>query len=305
MAMQKVWLIGLLLLLGLGAVAGSRSAPLGSSTPPPISSGATLLAVGDISTCDSLGAFITAGIVQAQLLEQPSAKLALLGDIAYERGTDEEFKCFDTAWGKFKSISYPVPGNHEYFSDNAAGYYKYFGTRAGDPKRGYYTYTLGNWRMYALNSNCQAIGGCDTSSPQAKWLQKTLLENPRACTLAYWHHPRFSSGHHGNNDFMQDIWAILAKSGTELVLAGHDHMYERFKPLDKAGKPNPKGIRSFVIGTGGRSFYEFKNLNPNSAAKQNTELGIVKFQLEPNGYSWAFISAKKNGFTDTGRANCQ
>jgi acid phosphatase type 7 len=264
----------------------------------------SLLAVGDISTCGNLGAFITAGILQNQLEQNPNSKLALLGDIAYERGTEAEFKCFDAAYGQFKNISYPSPGNHEYYSPNATGYYAYYGSRAGNPKQGYYTYKLGNWRIYALNSNCDSIGGCDKNSPQIKWLKQTLLSNPSQCSLAYWHHPRFSSGRHGNAAFMQDMWALVAKAGVEIVLSGHDHTYERFAPLDSSGKPNPKGTRAFVIGTGGRSFYAFSNPQAHSQIKQNSSLGVTKFVLEPNGYSWEFIAASGSNFKDSGTGKC-
>ncbi len=287
--MQKYWFLMLLLI----SLSPSYSAP----TP-------VLLAVGDISTCGNLGSSITANIIKMQLEKHPQAQLALLGDIAYERGTTEEFKCFDAAYGTFKSISYPTPGNHEYYTQNASGYYDYYGTRAGNPKRGYYQYKLGTWTILVLNSNCAAIGGCKKNSPQAKWLLEQLQANRTACTLAYWHHPRFSSGRHGNTALMQDIWSILAKAKVDVVLAGHDHIYERFKALDSSGKPNLKGIRSFVIGTGGRSFYPFLNPNLNSAKKQNSELGIAKFILEPNAYRWEFISAIPRGFTDQGSAKC-
>jgi acid phosphatase type 7 len=295
--MQKFLLISLLIFLS--TLSFSASSVVSSRASSPV-----LLAVGDIATCGNLGAFITAGIIQKELGKNPNGKLTLLGDIAYERGTDAEFKCFDTAYGQFKNISYPAPGNHEYYTPNAAGYYTYYGTRAGNPKLGYYTYKLGNWRIYVLNSNCDFIGGCDNNSPQVKWLKQILLTNPSKCSLAYWHHPRFSSGRHGNAAFMQDIWAVLAKANTEIVLAGHDHTYERFAPLDSSGKPNLKGIRSFVVGTGGRSFYAFSNPQPHSQAKQNSSLGVNKFTLETNGYSWEFMSAKGTDFKDSGTGKC-
>lgn len=264
----------------------------------------TLIAVGDIFTCGNSGAYTTAGIINGVLKNQPDSSLAILGDIAYERGTNTEFKCFDAAWGEFKTRSYPVPGNHEYYSPNAAGYYSYYGTRAGDPKRGYYSYTLGAWRILALNSNCDAIGGCDTKSQQMAWIKKDLAANKTLCTLAYWHHPRFSSGTHGNAEFMQDIWAELAKAGVDLVLNAHDHTYERFRPLDSSGQPNAKGIRQFVIGTGGRSLYAFKNPNPNSVIKQNTSLGVGIFRLEPKGYRWEYKAERGSSFKDSGIGQC-
>ncbi len=303
--MQKPLILSLIVSLSaLGLSASSVMSLSASSVMSLSASSPTLLAVGDIATCGNLGAFITAGIIQKELKKIPNSKLAILGDIAYERGTDAEFKCYDAAYGQFKDITYPSPGNHEYYTPNATGYYKYFGTRAGDPKRGYYTYKLGNWRIYALNSNCNYIGGCDANSPQVKWLKQTLLQNPSQCSLAYWHHPRFSSGRHGNTSFMQDIWATVAKAGVEVVLAGHDHTYERFAPLDSSGNPNPKGTQAFVIGTGGRSLYAFINPHPHSQVKQNSSLGVSKFGLEPNGYSWEFLAADGSDFKDSGNGKC-
>ncbi len=268
------------------------------------SSGATLVAVGDIATCGQLGQFVTANITREIVKAIPNAQIALLGDIAYERGTTDEFQCFDAAWGEFKAITNPVPGNHEYFTANAAPYYAYFATRARDPKRGYYTYKLGDWRIFALNSNCAAIGGCDQNSVQVKWLKKTLAANPSQCSLAYWHHPRFSSGSHGDQIFMQDVWAVLAKAGVDVVLSAHDHTYERFKPLDSNGKVNPKGTRAFVVGTGGRSLYAFKKPNRNSQIKNNNTLGVLQLTLNTSSYEWQFKTPTGSSFTDSGTASC-
>jgi acid phosphatase type 7 len=270
---------------------------LSQSSPP----SKQLLAVGDIFTCGSPMAGITAQMVRGLLT--PATRVALLGDIAYERGTDAEFKCFDAAWRDLKPQLAPAVGNHEYYTPNAAGYYRYFGSQAGDPKRGYYAYTLVGWQVLVLNSNCQAIGGCDETSPQMLWLRQQLAKNAQ-CSLAYWHHPRFSSGVHGNAAFMQPIWAALAAAKVEIVLSAHDHTYERFRALDVAGKPNPSGIRSFVVGTGGRKLYEFKNPHPHSAVRQNSSLGVLKLQLFEGGYTWQFVAQPGSSFTDSGSGVC-
>jgi acid phosphatase type 7 len=286
--MKKFWWLWCLV---LASVALSQSAP----------SSKQLLAVGDIFTCGSPVADITAQMVRDLLT--PDTRVALLGDIAYERGTDAEFACFDAAWGDLKPRLAPVAGNHEYYTPNAAGYYRYFGALAGNPKRGYYSYTMAGWQILVLNSNCQAIGGCDAKSPQMAWLRQQLAKNSQ-CTLAYWHHPRFSSGVHGNSVFMQPMWAALANAKVEVVLSAHDHTYERFARLDAAGKPSPNGILSFVVGTGGRSLYAFKNPHPHSAIKQNSSLGVLDLRLSGGGYTWRFVAQPGSSFTDSGSGVC-
>jgi acid phosphatase type 7 len=286
--MHKGFWLGVLALTGL---ASSQVMPQSKQ----------LLAVGDIFTCGSPVAGITAQMVRGLLL--PDTRVALLGDIAYERGTDQEFACFDAAWGDLKPRLAPAAGNHEYYTPNAAGYYRYFGALAGDPKRGYYVYTMAGWQILVLNSNCPAIGGCDEKSQQMLWLRQQLAKNAK-CTLAYWHHPRFSSGVHGNAAFMQPMWAALAAAKTEIVLSAHDHTYERFERLDAAGKPSATGIRSFVVGTGGRKLYAFKNPHPHSAIKQNSSLGVLDLRLSAGSYTWRFVAQPGSSFTDSGNGIC-
>lgn len=177
-----------------------------------------------------------------------------LGDNQYEKGTLESYKAsYDPIWGKFNNIAYPVPGNHEYYTEDAQGYYQYYGERAYDPTKGYYSYDLGKWHLIALNSNCQAIGGCGQDSPQEQWLKNDLATHQNLCTLAYWHHPRFSSGSHGNYGEYDAFWQDLYQAGVELVLNSHDHLYERFAPQSPTQEPDDtRGIREIVIGTGGK-----------------------------------------------------
>ncbi len=232
----------------------------------------------------------------------PDAVL-LLGDIQYENGSIQEFVYFDKAWGKFKDKSFPVPGNHEYQTPNAEGYFQYFGARAGEKGKGYYSFNLGSWHVIALNSNCWAIKGCSLDDPQAQWLLSDLKNNSKKCTLAMWHHPFVSASTHGNSEFMDDIWDILYKNGADLVLVGHDHVYERFAPMDSNGNTDKNGIREFVVGTGGRSLYPFKTKPATLEASQNTIYGVLKLKLSENGYSWDFVGVDPT-FKDSGQDLC-
>jgi acid phosphatase type 7 len=273
--------------------------------PTQSASSTVLIAVGDISSCTSDQDEVVAGMVGQLLKANQNAKLALLGDIAYENGTAAEFKnCYDPAWGKFKPRTYPAPGNHEYNSANAAPYYQYFGTRAANPSQGYYSYDLGRWHLVAINSNCGAIGGCGQGSPQLEWLKQDLRTSTAKCTIAYWHHPRFSSGRHGDHSAMQEIWAALAAAKVELVMAGHDHTYERFTRVNAAGQRDPNGMRSFVVGTGGRAFYGFSRPNDRSVVKNNDTYGVLKLTLGASGYDWKFIGQPGSRFSDSGSDIC-
>lgn len=200
----------------------------------------------------------------------------------------------------------PVPGNHDYHTADAAGYFGYFGSRAGDPSRGYYAYNLGQWRVYALNSNCGEVAGCGLTSPQYLWLIADLAANPRECVVAYWHHPRWSSGaEHGSHTFMQPIWQALYDAGVEIVIAGHEHNYERFAPQDGAGKADPaRGVREFVVGTGGRSHYGFGTVLPTSEARNSTTFGVLTLTLSDGGYAWNFVPVEGGSYTDSGSGSC-
>jgi len=189
---------------------------------------------------------------------QPDAVLAL-GDTQYPSGSLADFqRIYTRNWGRFRDITFPVPGNHEYGTSDARGYYEYFGQRAGEPDKGYYSYDLGSWHLIALNSECDRIGGCGASDPEASWLRQDLAAHPRSCVLAYWHRPRFSSGSHGNQLDQDALWRILAKANADLVLTAHDHDYERFVPMNALGEADPEGLTEFVVGTGGASHYQFQ-----------------------------------------------
>jgi hypothetical protein len=232
----------------------------------------------------------------------PDAVLAL-GDLQYSNGTEFE-ESYDPTWGTLKKITYPVPGNHEYMSAGAKGYYEYFGTRAGKPDQGYYSFDLGAWHLIALNANCPAVGGCDPDSPQGRWLQADLEEHQRACTLAFWHQPRFSSGFHGDYEDAAGFWEVLHAADVDVVLTGHDHDYERFAPQDPSGRRDPDGIRQFVVGTGGKSLRAFEEIKPTSEARSDTTYGVLRMSLAPTSYEWRFVPLQDGQFTDSGRGEC-
>ncbi len=259
-----------------------------------------LLAAGDIASCISEGDEATAA-----LLDSLPGTIVTLGDNVYERGTAEQFAdCYDPSWGRHKSRTRPSPGNHDYLTPGATGYFGYFGDAAGDPAQGYYSFDLGAWHILALNSNCWEVG-CGAGSSQEEWLRADLAAHPAACTLAYWHHPVFSSGPHGSLTLMQDIWQTLYEHGADVVLSGHDHDYERFAPQDPNGLLDPlRGIRQFVVGTGGRSHYLIETPIANSEAHNDDTFGVLKLTLHPAGYAWEFIPEAGKTFTDSGSGVC-
>jgi calcineurin-like phosphoesterase family protein len=261
----------------------------------------TLLAAGDIASCGSNGDEQT-----ANLLDDQAGTVITLGDNAYDSGSTSEYaNCYDPTWGRAKARTHPAPGNHEYNTAGATGYYGYFGAAAGDPETGYYSYDLGSWHLIALNSNCSAIGGCGAGSPQEQWLRADLAAHPTDCTLAYWHHPRFSSGEHGDSSNVQGLWQALYDYGAELVLVGHDHDYERFAPMNASGDADPTfGVREIVVGTGGRSHYAFGSTQPNSEVRNNTAWGILKLTLRSNSYDWQFLPVAGQTFSDSGSTAC-
>jgi calcineurin-like phosphoesterase family protein len=227
-----------------------------------------------------------------------------LGDNQYEDGARSKWaRSYGPTWGRLKSITHPAPGNHDYKS--AAGYYSYFGAAAADPTKGWYSYDLGAWHLIALNSNCGAVGGCDRGSPQEKWLREDLAAHPNQCTLASWHHPRFSSSRHHSSATYTAFWQALYEFHAELVLQAHDHTYERFGPQTASGgRDEVRGIRSFVVGTGGRSHYSFTKTEPNSEVRNATAFGVIKLTLRDGSYDWSFVPAAPATFTDTGSGTC-
>ena len=231
------------------------------------------------------------------------AAVFALGDLQYPQGSYYDFvDGYDASWGEFKAITHPVPGNHEYYLYGAAGYYRYFGRAAHEADGGTYSFDVGGWHIVALNSNCLWAGGCGADSAQVAWLRRDLQAHPNACTLAFWHHPRFSSGRHGSSDTYSAFWSVLDKAGVDVVLSAHDHHYERFALQRADGAPDPEGIRAFVVGTGGKSLYEIQNREPNSEVV-GTDFGVLFLTLEPGSYRWSFESVGAP-FSDTGEGAC-
>ncbi len=252
----------------------------------------TLLAVGDIGSCDGIADEAVASLASAL-----PGTIAVLGDIAYPDGSAENFaSCFDPAWGPMRERMRPAPGNHEYQTTDASGYFSYFGALAGTPGEGWYSYDLGAWHLIVLNSNC-AFVGCEEGSAQHDWLVADLLANPETCTLTYWHHPRFSSGRHGDDPQTDALWHALADAGADLVLGGHDHSYERIGPIDS--------MRSFVVGTGGRSLYEFpRPALARTERRVNDSYGLLMLTLRDGEFSWQFVPAAGSTLRDSGTAPC-
>lgn len=236
---------------------------------------------------------------------RPDAVLPL-GDLQYQDGDLASFQAvYHPTWGRFKATSRPAVGNHEYGTRGAAGYFAYFGAVAGDPARGWYSYDLGSWHLVALNSECRHIGGCGPGSPQEQWLRADLAAHPAACTLAYWHEPRFSSGHHGDLPALDALWRALHEAGAEIVLSGHDHDYERFAPQDPQGiLDDTHGIRQFVVGTGGANHRQFETIKPNSEVRNADTFGVLVLTLHPGGYDWRFVGERGGGFADGGSGSC-
>ena len=256
-----------------------------------------VLIAGDVAQCDVPGAQLT-----AQLIKSLPYPVLVVGDLAYPRGTPEEFsRCYDPTWGAFKARTYPAPGNHEYHTSGAKGYFDYFGARAGDPSKGYYSFDIGQWHIVSLNSNHELEPG----SPQLLWLATDLQRHPQGCVLAYWHHPRFSSGPHGDDVRLQALWALLYQQGVSVVVAGHDHDYERFAPMDENGeRDDMRGIRSFVAGTGGAQHYRLGERHALSEVWHGTSWGVLKLTLREHSYAWEFLPVAGGNFHDAGSAQC-
>jgi hypothetical protein len=261
----------------------------------------TLVGAGDIARCDADNDEATAA-----LLDRIPGTVFTLGDNAYPDGAPVDFaQCYGPGWGRHRERTRPSVGNHEYGTPGAAGYFGYFGEAAGDPARGYYAYQVGAWLIVVLNTNCSQAG-CRADQEQARWLRETLAAHPSACTLAYGHHPRFSSGRHGSDVNMEPLWDVLYAHGVDIVIAAHDHHYERFALLDPHGRlDTERGLRSFVVGTGGGQLMPTTTEAPFSEVRQSTEYGVLRLTLFPDHYTWEFIPVAGGSFADTGAERCR
>ncbi len=233
------------------------------------------------------------------------AAVLVLGDNQYNSGSLTQFNAvYNPTWGRVKSITRPTIGNHEYGTSNASGYFTYFGSAAGDPAKGYYSYDIGTWHVVTLNSNCTIVA-CTAGSAQEQWLRADLSAHPSTCTVVTTHHARWSSGHDGDNTFLQPLWQAMIDGGVDVLLSGHSHNYERFAPQNASGGlDNSNGIRQFVVGTGGAFFTGVGSAHPNSQVRNNDTFGILKMTLRPTGYDWQFIRAAGGSFTDSGSTAC-
>jgi len=266
-------------------------------------SDAVLAAAGDVASCSTGFDEMTGGLLAAL----PGATVAMLGDGVYPNGTAQEYAdCYDPSWGQVKSRTRPTPGHHDYATPGAAGYFGYFGAAAGDPTQGYYSYDLGSWHIVVLNAICGEVGGCGEGSPQNQWLEADLAANPSACTLAYWHTPLFSSGDEGVDPAVRPLWDDLYDHGADVIVNGHEHVYERFALQRPDGTADPEqGIREFVVGTGGITPHgSFSGAAPNSEVRDSTSHGVLTLTLRPHGYDWRFAPVGGSSFRDSGAQSC-
>jgi hypothetical protein len=301
--------------------------PLGGppNSPGTPSDGAVrIAAAGDIA-CDPANSSFNVGLGKGNAcMQQATANLIdgkgfaavlALGDNQYYCGGLGAFQqSYDLSWGAFKAITHPAVGNHEYLTSGgtgcdtantgAAGYFDYFGSAAGNVGQGFYSWDLGAWHFIALNSNCSDAGGCSTSSAQGQWLAADLAAHQNTCTLAYWHIPLYSSGGRANKN-SQSLWTQLYNAGADVVLSGHDHIYERFAPQDASGNlDTARGLREFIVGTGGANHTSLATIAPNSEIQNPTTFGILELTLNPTSYDWRFVPIAGSTFTDAGSAGC-
>jgi acid phosphatase type 7 len=243
-----------------------------------------------------------------------------LGDVQYECGQASAFRSvYDPTWGRVKAVTRPAVGDNEYTDGNgcttpgASGYFGYFGA-AATPRQpscrsactGYYSYDLGTWHVVVLNTECSkpGVGGCTRTSPQGRWLAADLAANRNRCTLAYWHRPRWQDNGRTNSASSYFVEALY-EAGAEVVLTGHEHLYERFAPQTPSGVANPNGIRQFIVGTGGKSRHGLARTPPrNAEARTASVYGVLALTLHPDSYDWRFVPEAGRTFTDSGSHPC-
>jgi len=273
-----------------------------NAPPPPGPVTGTLVGAGDIADC-----LVTTDSATASLLDGIAGTVFTTGDNAYPDGSAAEFtNCYEPTWGRHKGRTLPAPGNHEYQTTGASGYYGYFGAAAGDSTKGYYSTDIGGWHVIMLNSNCSKIvGGCSAGGAQEQWLRADLAASSTSCTVAISHHPLFSSGMHGPAPEVRPLFQALYEAGADLVINGHDHDYERFAPQDPLGASDPAfGIREFVVGTGGKGLRAFATIGANSELREDDTFGVLKVTLHATSYDWEFVPVAGSTFSDTGSTPC-
>ena len=290
--------------VGSAGIAPNATQLIPSIAPGPSGEPATvvLTGAGDIAVCDSDGAKQTSD----QLLAQKEGWFFTVGDNAYEDGSNEVYDtCYAPTWGRILDRTIlPVPGNHDWLTRNAAGYFDYFGARAEPNGTDYYSMDLGAWHIIVLESDCTKVGGCRPDNPQGRWLARDLAQSTAHCTLALWHHPRWSSGEHGDQQQVAPFWTALYNAGADLIINGHDHDYERFAPQDPSGQETrPGGIREIVVGTGGGALREFHTIQPNSEFRLAGTFGVLRLTLDPASYDWEFLPSN-GSVSDSGTTPC-
>ncbi len=275
------------------AIALATAVPVSAQEDEP----SVLVGAGDIGMCDSHSDERT-----GQLLDPIPGTVFTLGDNAYPEGTAREFvRCYGPGWGRHRARTRPAPGNHDYDFGGGDGYHRYFGPAAGPPGKGYYSYDRPGWHIVVLNSTLEG----DSLEVQLGWLRADLEANPGACLLAYWHHPLFSSGMHRQTPpAVREFWLALAERGADVVLNGHDHIYERFAPQTVEGVPSTTGIREFVVGTGGAALHTIEEVAANSEARSDTSHGVLMIELYQGHYGWRFVGTRSTSFRDSGTASC-
>jgi len=257
----------------------------------------SIVAAGDIAGC-----WWRSDEATARLLDNIGGVVMPLGDAVYSNGTTGQFAdCYGPTWGRHKARTRPAIGNHDYRTEHGVPYYDYFGAAAGPRGKGWYGFDVDGWHVVVLNTETDTSPG----SEQVAWLREELRAHPARCTLAAMHRPRFSSGEHGDSERVKPLFAVLYDGNVDVVLSGHDHVYERFKPQDPAGRVDPgRGVRQFVVGTGGAPFYDFRDkLDPNSEVHQNRVHGVLRMVFHAGGYDWEFVGTG-NGFSDKGSGRC-
>ncbi|MFL5686480.1 MAG: metallophosphoesterase family protein [Chloroflexota bacterium] len=259
-----------------------------------------LVGAADIASCSR-----SQDTATAKLVGSISGTVFTAGDNVYTHGSASEFtNCYGSTWGQYKSRTRPAPGDEDYETAGAKGYLGYFGSRAAPSGKTYYSYSIGAWHAVVLDTDCSDVGGCGSTSPQANWLRADLAANPTTCTIAIFHHPRFSSGQSKPDGRSVTFWQILYTYGADVIVSGHRHQYERFAPQTSTGAASSKGIREFVVGTGGAGLVGFSTVAPNSQVRNSSTYGVLKLTLHSSGYDFAFVPIAGQSFRDSGSANC-
>ncbi len=291
----------LLLALLVGCQTGLAPSPSGAPTPHATVNETTLIAAGDIADCQSEGEEATAA-----LLAEMGGTVLALGDLAYPDGTAQAFQaCYQPTWGRHKDRTLPVVGNHEYDDSEAEGYLGYWGEIAAPNGELWYSTDVGSWHVIVINSVCVTSEDCDIGSAQMPWLRQDLAADDARCTVVAMHHPRWSSGTHGDHPNLDEMWRALYDADVDVILSAHDHIYERFAPMTPDGEiDEERGIRSFQVGTGGAPLRGFEREAPNFEVRNRGTWGVLRLDLRPDSYDWEFVPVEGAEFTDRGSGVC-